>query len=144
MTNTLATRKQSQAIRDRMQTIRTQLPYDADNARAHMQELTDWKYHMRKRPWPVLAAVAIGGYLLIPAKREDRVIVHSGTDSASQAPAAKKGMLGGIMGALATLAIKQGTSIATRQLSNSLFPSRHAGSVEQPLPAHSYSEYPTS
>lgn len=140
MTNTLATRKQSQAIRDRMQAIRCKLPYDADSARAHLQELTDWKYHMRERPWPILAAVAIAGYWLVPSKREDRVIVHSGTNLSREAPAAKKGMLGGIAGALLTLMLKQGTSIATRHLSNSLFPRRHATAAGESFHTHSFSD----
>lgn len=127
MTTTLATEKQSAAIRARMQAIRTDLPYGADAARARVQELTDWKYHMRKHPWPILAATAAVSYLLVPADRQERIVIHSDTtDPKTAETAPKKSMAGGIVGALATLAVKQGTGILTRKLSASLFDSTPA------------------
>ncbi|WP_404305405.1 hypothetical protein [Neorhodopirellula lusitana] len=133
MTTTLATRKQSEAIRDRMQAIRNELPYDADAARARVQELTDWKYHMRKHPWPLLAAAAVAGYLLVPSKQPVRV-THDSDRPSSQPPAdaPKKSMLGGVVGALATLAIKQGTTIATRKLSDAFLSAATSPSVGRP------------
>lgn len=120
MTRTLATRKQSEAIRQRMQAIRCELPYDADAARARIQELTDWKYHMRRHPLPILGVAALVGYLLVPAKRQEQVVIHRESHDVGAPPVPKKSLLGGIVGALSALAIKQGTTIATRHLSDAI------------------------
>ncbi|MCA9136948.1 MAG: hypothetical protein KDB00_09315 [Planctomycetales bacterium] len=136
MTTTLATEKQSQAIRRRMQKIRNELPYDADAARERVRQLTDWKYHVRKHPWPILVTAGVIGYMSIPAKNQDRTTRKSGaglTDDASavpiDSPSAEKGLLGGITGALLTLAIRSGTSIASKHLTEAFvrgFSRQHA------------------
>ena len=131
MATTLATRKQSEAIRQRMQLIRTEMPSDADSARARVKELTDWKYHVRNHPLPVLAAAAVVGYLLVPSKSNPSVIVRSESQGEHPEPApAKKGMLGGLLGSLATLAIKQGITLATRQMSTELFAAKSTPNSE--------------
>lgn len=120
MATTLATKKQAEAIKHRMAELRTELPYSADAARFRVQQLTDWKYHMSRRPWPILAAVAVVGYLVVPQKRSpERLVRRPDTQQVSDASQpAKKGMLGGIMGALVTIAIKQATQVAARQFSD--------------------------
>ncbi|MEZ6090196.1 MAG: hypothetical protein R3C05_19655 [Pirellulaceae bacterium] len=83
-----------------------------------MGQLTNWKFYVRRNPWPLLGAAAIVGYLLVPAKREKPVVIHSHSRDEGVPEPAKKGMLGGMAGALVTLALRSGTSFALRQLSD--------------------------
>ncbi|WP_417736005.1 hypothetical protein [Rosistilla oblonga] len=121
MANTLATRKQSEAIRHQMQVIRTALPHDVDAARAQAHDLLDWRYHMRKNPWPLLTVASIVGYIVVPAKTSRQTVVHTRSAVNEPAPSPpKKSMLGGVMGAVFTLALRSGMTMATRQLSQVL------------------------
>ncbi len=117
MASTLATKKQSAAIRKKMQEIRNELPYDVDDARQRVRQLSDWKYHLRRRPLPILLAGAVAGYVLVPSKRtKPQVIVHRDGDASGQVPA-KRSLLGGIAGAAATLLTKQAAALAANQVS---------------------------
>jgi len=118
MATTLATEKQSHAIKQRMAEIRTGLPYSADAARARVRQLTDWKFHMSRHPWPILATVAAAGYLLVPHKRSrDRNIVHHETPSPSATvKPVERGMLASIASAVTTLAVKQAKAVAANHL----------------------------
>lgn len=119
MAVTSATEKQADAIRDRMQQIRTCLPYEVDDARLRVKQLADWKHHYRKRPATIMAAAFVIGYLVVPhSKRSDRVVVYREQSPAKHdgSKAAEKGLLGGVMGALTTMAIRQGTSLAAAKL----------------------------
>lgn len=119
--NTLATRKQSEAIRDRMQVIRCRLPYRADAAREHVRQLADWKHHFAQRPWPVLGLSAALGYLAVPGPHKERVVVQSSSHQPEQnGPVAKKGLMGGLFGALGMMALRMGVSIATKHVSEAL------------------------
>lgn len=114
MASTLATRKQSAAIRDRMREIRSDLPYDVDDARARVKQLSDWKYHFARRPLPILAAVAIVGYLIVPSshRQQPNIVVHRSNAEQTAAPA-KKGVLSGIVAAAGTMLLRQAVSLAT-------------------------------
>ncbi len=112
MATTLATRKQSAAIRQKMQEIRSELPYDVDDARERIKQLSDWRYHMSRHAMPILVAVAVAGFLIVPRKRSPTSItVHHEPGAAPAAPA-KRGLLGGIAGAALTMLLKQGASLA--------------------------------
>ncbi len=125
MTKTLATRKQSEAIRARMQQIRCDLPYDVDRARQQVRQLTDWKYQFRKHPIAIMTTVAIAGYLLVPQSRKQQEVIIRNSDgkSTTETKAAKRGLLGGLVAAAATMALKSGTSMLTQRLSQSLMQS---------------------
>ncbi len=129
MANTLARRTESKAIREQMQAIRNGMPGDADAARARMRQLTDWKYHVRQRPWAVVAAAAVAGYLLVPARREQRVEQHAdGRIDPNQSANGRTVAAGSVMGSLArtliTLALRSGVSIATKHFSEAISASR--------------------
>ncbi|QEG02758.1 hypothetical protein Mal15_68790 [Stieleria maiorica] len=131
MANTLATRKQAEAIKQRMSEIRTELPYDVDDARRRVRQLSDWKYHLARHPLPVLA-VAVGiGYLLVPKKHSGgegggrgSAIGHCNCSAAdtqtASPPTVKRGFVGGVTGAIASLAMRQLTSIAASQINHLL------------------------
>jgi len=131
MANTLATKKQAAAIKQRMQEIRTQLPYDVDVARQSARQLSDWKYHMGRYPWALIGAAAVAGYLLVPRRNQSEVkVIHHGYESrddeqlgrtAAPRPA-KRGMIGGIGGAIATMAMKQAASMIAQQVSQRFSP----------------------
>ena len=120
MATTSATEKQADAIKQRMAEIRTELPYSADIARNRVKQLTDWKYHLTRHPVPIVAAVIATGFLLVPSKRSAETIVIDRSDNRYLEPPAKKGLVSGVAGALATIALKQITSIAASQLSSLL------------------------
>ncbi|TWU35324.1 hypothetical protein Q31b_54200 [Novipirellula aureliae] len=121
MASTLATRKQSAAIRDRMSEIRCDLPYDVDDARERVKQLTDWKYHFARRPLPILAAVAIAGYLIVPSrKREQSTIVLHHTGSEQVRALAKRGVMSGIVAAAGTMILRQAVSLAADHFTHKL------------------------
>ncbi|OYP28889.1 hypothetical protein [Rhodopirellula sp. MGV] len=130
MATTLATDKQAQAIKQRMQQIRTNLPYEVDQARDQVKELSDWKYHFRRHPAALLSAAAVVGYLLVPSKSpspkhfviERRVP----TDRESIEPT-KKSLIGGLVGVVATIAVRQAVSIAAGHVSSVLTSQSRAG-----------------
>ncbi|QDT01837.1 hypothetical protein K227x_02060 [Rubripirellula lacrimiformis] len=122
---TTATQEKSEAIRRRMSEIRSELPCDVDDARQRVRQLSDWKYHVAKRPLPVLAIAAVAGYLLMPAKRPvDRVVIRREGDAEVAATPAKRSVVGGIVGALGTIAARQATAYATARISQMLQPER--------------------
>lgn len=153
MANTLATRKQSEAIRRKMQLIRNQLPEDVDSARARARQLTDWKYHMARHPWPVLAGVACLGYWLVPSPSGSKHQSHRSDFSDSrppgrpgkrfqlgsrseQAEVPKRSFVGGIVAAAATMALRSVGSMATRYVTDQLTSAAglggHPAAGEQP------------
>lgn len=119
MSNTLATRKQSEAIRARMSQIRSDLPYDVDDARQQVRRWTDWRYQFGKHPAAIMTAAAVVGYLVVPQVRREREIIvrtEHGERRQELAPA-KKGLVGGVVAAAATMALKSGTSMLAQHLS---------------------------
>ncbi|WP_047813670.1 hypothetical protein [Rhodopirellula islandica] len=122
MATTLATKKQSAAIKQRMAEIRTELPYEVDDARVRVRQLTDWKYHMSRHPLPILAGVAALGFLIVPNRRRpDRIIIRESSRPEQTSPEpAKKGLMAGIAGTVMTLAIRQASTVAAHQINRIL------------------------
>ena len=122
MSTNFATKNQADEIKQRMAEIRAELPYSAEIARARVQELTDWKYHLKQHPLPILAAVAAVGYLLVPHKQPaQRIVVQRDGSEMSQATTpSKRGILGGIVGSVATLALRHLTTVAANQILDSV------------------------
>ncbi len=127
MAVTNATRRQSEAIRASMREIRSELPYDVDDARERVKQLSDWKYHMSRRPVAVMATAAVVGYLFVPAKRSSSTVIHHQQTEAS-APPAKRSVFGGIAGAVATLLIRQAATMTANQIASRF----SAGQAVQP------------
>lgn len=136
MSVTTATRKQSAAIRDRMREIRSELPYDVDDARARVKQLSDWRYHVSRRPVAIAAAAAVVGYLLVPARRSppSTIVVQQDHSGKIDTPA-EKGMFAGIAGTVATLLVRQAVRMATNQIVGAI--STRSGAPSSP----SHSEF---
>lgn len=117
MSVTTATGKQSAAIRDRMREIRSELPYDVDDARARVKQLSDWRYHVAQRPFAIAAVTAVVGYLLVPARRPSpsTIVVQQDRTGKIDTPT-EKGMFAGIAGTVATLLVRQAVRMATSQI----------------------------
>ena len=116
--STEITEIEAESIRQRMREIRSALPDDVDDARQRVQQLTDWKYHVGKRPLAALTVAVVVGYLIVPAKRpreSDRKTLES-----EARPPITQGMFGGLVSTLLTLAVKRGTSLALDRLANSI------------------------
>lgn len=115
---TSATEKQSLAIKHRMAEIRTELPYDVDEARQRVRQLTDWKYHLSRHPLPLLGAAAVVGFFLVPSKQSQaRVIIHRDVSRTDPEPATR-GMMGGIAAAVVTMAVRHATTMAANRISS--------------------------
>lgn len=120
MASTTAIRRQSEAIRESMREIRSELPYDVDEARERVKQLSDWRYHLSRRPLAVMGAAAVVGYMMIPAKRTaGTVMVHRDSAPVAVGPT-KRGMFGGIAGAVATMALRHAAVMATNQVASKL------------------------
>jgi hypothetical protein len=150
MANTLATEKQAEAIKQRMAEIRTQLPTSADHARQRVRQLTDWRYHMGRNALPILAATIAAGYFIVPTKRRsaNTPAVSSSRQHVPQQTAStptKKGMLSGLVGAVATLALKQATNVAaghiTGLLTQSQTHSQHRESNDRPRASNDQADF---
>jgi len=111
-----------------MREIRSELPYEVDEARARVKQLSDWRYHMAKRPLVIMAAATVVGYLIVPNKRDTPAIVvyrdapvsSASTSSAVAAPPTKRGRLGGVAGAAATILARQLATLASQQIARKL------------------------
>jgi len=118
---TLATREQSAAIRGRMESIRSNLPYDMDDARDELKQLADWRYYVSKLPLASLAAGAVVGYLLVPSKSTSQRKATAANKEAVEEEAAESSFVGGLLGSVAAMALRTATTLAVRQVSNTLF-----------------------
>ncbi|WP_168565586.1 hypothetical protein [Crateriforma spongiae] len=134
MTKTLATEKQAEAIKRRMREIRTELPYDVDNARHQVQQLTDWRYYVRRFPVLTLATTAAVAYALVPRRKDASspgthhvaAARHHRASPSDSPPVPKKSILGGLAGAIGAIAMRQATRFAASQL-ESAFLGRSSG-----------------
>lgn len=123
MAVTKATDKQGKAIKTKMQEIRTCLPYEVDDARLRVKQLSDWKHHYRKHPFAILAIAMAAGYILVPHRQSSQSVViyrdrteRDGDANASVPKAAEKGLMGGILGAITTMALRQGLNLAAAKI----------------------------
>ncbi len=102
--NTLATRKQSEAIRGQMQSIRCGLPYAMDDARDELKQLTDWKYYVRKLPLATVTCAAAAGYMAVPRVRSSHAASQNGSSSRRAAQSVdtvpEKSFAAGVAGSL--------------------------------------------
>jgi hypothetical protein len=117
--------EQSEAIRKRMQEIRNELPGNVDAARSKAKQWIDWRYQFRRRPLPWMFAAIALGYFVVPKKVRDKKQGAGGptsspgdptSNSASQPQAVQRGFVSGLFGALATIALRTGTSVLTSRL----------------------------
>jgi len=134
MVQTLATRQQSEAIRAEMRRIRTALPYDVDAARVQVKQLTDWKYHLRQHPLPILGAVALIGYSVVPSKSTSHTVFVTSDGSqpvtetailksATFKAGSKDGIVAGLLATAGGIAFRSATSMIMRHFSQQLMSS---------------------
>lgn len=86
-------RQQSVEIRQRMEHVRSRLPWSMDRARAETQRLTSWKFYVRRYPWVAAGVLAGMGYFLVP-RASKRVIVESPRQSVPDGHRGGNGELG--------------------------------------------------
>tara|TARA_R110002049_G_scaffold305056_1_gene501028 strand:+ start:76351 stop:76722 length:372 start_codon:yes stop_codon:yes gene_type:complete len=111
-----------------MQTIRSDLPIQMDNAREKVNNLTDWKYYVRSYPAIVVPVVAALAYALVPTRKSepsDQVAYLDREDGIQrvrlvQDQIPKKSIVSGLVSAALTLALRSGSTLATRRISQML------------------------
>ncbi len=128
MTNVLETKQRSTQIRQRMQAIRNELPSSMEAARENVSNLTDWKYYVRSYPHLILPAVAAAAFVLVPQAKKpaaSQVAFLDGDQGIRRVrlvedTVPKKSITAGIVSSLLTLALRSGSAMAARHLSQML------------------------
>jgi hypothetical protein len=115
--------QRAEAIRQRMQAIRRDLPSGVEQTREEVSNLTDWKYYVRNYPHLILPLVTISAYSLVPQIRSQssQVAVLESDKGVQRVrlvddSTPKKSFLAGLASAALALAVRQGSAIAARQL----------------------------
>lgn len=67
--STSTARKESRAIRQQMDHVRSRLPYSMDAAKAEAKQFADWKYYVGRFPLTTVGAATALGYLAVPEKK---------------------------------------------------------------------------
>src|SRR5204862_1593242 len=75
---------------------------------------TDWRHYVRKYPWLCLGATAAAGYLLVPRSRPSAGEVAATGKNGSTGNALKQSA-GGLVSAIAGMAIRTAASAVVRQ-----------------------------
>lgn len=125
-----ATEMQSDEIRARMRSIRNDLPYDMDDAREQIQQLSDWKFYIRKMPIASVASVAAVAFLAVPSAKPAARTTRIGSEG--EATAAKSGLLGSLVGAVASMAFRTGTDLALLKASDFFLDGQGLNTSKQP------------
>lgn len=128
MTTIPAAKQQTAEIRQRMQAIRCDLPTGMEEAREDVSNLTDWKYYVRSYPEIMLPVVAAAAYSLVPQARKPAASQVAFLDGDKgirrvqlvEESVPKKSIISGVVSSLLTLALRSGSTIAARQLSQML------------------------
>jgi hypothetical protein len=61
-------------IRRRMAELRRELSTDVREVSRQARVMTDWRFYVRRFPWTMVGVAAVAGYLLIPKRKEVKVI----------------------------------------------------------------------
>jgi hypothetical protein len=61
-------------IRRRMAELRRDLALDVREVSRNARVMTDWRFYVRRFPWAMVGVAAVAGYLLIPKRKEVKVI----------------------------------------------------------------------
>jgi hypothetical protein len=132
--NHSGTKQQTDSIRSRMMAIRQDLPSGIEETREEVSNLTDWKYYVRSYPELVLPAVAIAAYSLVPQARATPSSQIAFLDSDKGVQRVKiveqqpqKSFIAGIATSLLSIALRQGSALAIRQLAQVLQGPKHPG-----------------
>ena len=128
MATVSATKQRTIDIRQRMQAIRSDLPTSMDEARADVSNLTDWRYYVCSYPQLILPIVAAAAYSIVPQSKKSatsQVAFLDGSEGVRRVrliedTIPKKSIVAGVVSSLLTLAVRSGSSIAIRQLSQML------------------------
>ncbi len=130
--STLASRKQSKAIRDRMRMIRSDLPYSVDSARNEVKQLADWKYYVRSFPLTSVIGTAAVAFMAVPKRSSNQTSRNDKSDVD-----AKPSLVEGLIAAVAATALRSGMSLAANQLS-SHFTGQNQGGLKNPAEGQSW------
>ena len=128
MTTVSATKQRTTEIRQRMQAIRSDLPSSMEEAREDVQNLTDWKYYVRSYPHLILPIVAAAAFSMVPQSKmpaASQVAFLDGDQGVRRVrfvedAVPKKSIAAGVVSSLLTLALRSGSSMAVRLLSQML------------------------
>jgi hypothetical protein len=70
----MATDDSADEIRGRMAELRRDLAFDIHEVSRNARVMTDWRFFARRFPWVVFGVAAVAGYMLIPKRKEVKVI----------------------------------------------------------------------
>lgn len=70
----MAGHDQADEIRRRMAELRRDLSSDVHKVGRSARVMTDWRFYVRRFPWATVGLAAAAGFMLIPRKKEVKVI----------------------------------------------------------------------
>jgi len=128
MTTVSATKQRTTEIRQRMQAIRSDLPGSMEEAREDVSNLTDWKFYVRSYPHLILPIVAAAAFSIVPRAKKSaasQVAFLDGDKGVRRVrfvedTVPKKSIAARVVSSLLTLALRSGSSMAVRHLSQML------------------------
>ncbi len=128
MTTVSATKQRTAEIRQRMRAIRSDLPLGMEEAREDVSKLTDWKHYVRSYPQFVLPAVAAVAFSVVPSAKktptgqvaylDDEKGIHRVRLVEDTVP--KKSIVAGLVSSMLAMALRSGSTMAARHLSQML------------------------
>jgi hypothetical protein len=119
-------------IRRQMYVVRHRMSHEAAGVADGARQLTDWRFYVQNFTGPILAACAVLGYALVPAKkgepdslrrdRADSREEHSSAQAASRPAAAKAGFANTLLTSAGNLVLRAALAYAGQQVAQAFKP----------------------
>jgi hypothetical protein len=111
-----------------MQTIRSDLPGSVEDACENVNNLLDWKYYVWSYPQFILPIIAATAYVIVPRSRRAEASPFAFLDSDAGVRRVRlvddtvpnRSIVAGVVSSLLTFALRSGSSMAIRHLSEML------------------------
>ena len=115
------------AVRTQMKRIRRDIDQGMQDIDQHMEDMVDWRHYVRTYPWICLGTAAMLGFLIVPKRSTTKRVLHSLSELAKSGHLADKpaliptrGLVGGLLATVASLAIREATAYVGRSAGRSL------------------------
>lgn len=131
-----------------MRRVRQQMDGEVHEIVENVRTLSDWRYHVKRHPWLLLAGAAVVGYLVVPKRepepetvkldaatlkelaREGGVVIKTDADEKTQ-----QSLIGMALGFVASAALRSAMTYASknaRSILTKLQQAAHSGHHSQP------------
>ena len=131
----MSTAESSEEIQREMLRIRSEVRDDVEGIFDRAEQLTDWRYYVRRHPWLCVAAAAAVGYFVVPQSHRIvmpdadalvRAVKQAGISPDHSAAPVRSTWLQAGLGIAGSILARQAVSIAGRKLNEFLDSQRDA------------------